>query len=88
MMARALYFFVSTISDLWNWFEILLAKAGGTAPYLAAFFIFQVGRFLLGPIFGTAAGVFLGSAGSDAARHGYGRGDHSPHLKKLPGGKK
>lgn len=85
MMAQALYLFTSIISRCWNWFDGLLAASGGFGPYIAAFFIFQVGRFLLSPIFGTAAGVFFGAMGSDSARHGYGR-DHSPNQRKLPGG--
>ena len=86
MMAQALALFMSVLSRCRDLFDLLLVSAGGFGPYIAAFFIFQVGRFLLSPIFGSAVGVFLGSMGSDAARHGYGR-DNSPNQKKLPGGK-
>lgn len=86
MFVEAASLFMSVVQRCWFWFDGLLAATGGYGAYIAAFFIFQVGRFLLGPIFGTAVGVFAGSMGSDSARHGYGR-DNSPNQKKIIGGK-
>ena len=47
------------------WFNQIVEASGSFGIYISALFLFSVGRFLLGPIFGTAVGVALGNMGSD-----------------------
>lgn len=60
MFGDAAGLFMRTVAQVFLWFESMLTKGGALGPFIAGFFIFQVGRFLLRPIFG--------SAGSDEAR--------------------
>lgn len=56
MFGQASSLFMRILVQLFLWFETMLVKGGALGAFVAAFFIFQVGRFLLGPIFG-----FVGS---------------------------
>lgn len=60
MFADAASLFMRVFAQVFLWFEAMLTRGGALGSFIAAFFVFQVGRFLLGPIFG--------SAGSDKAR--------------------
>lgn len=44
----------TTIVVAASWFISLLESSGGTPFYVAAFFVFLLGRFILRPIFGVA----------------------------------
>lgn len=60
MFGEAASLFMRVFSQVFLWFEAMLTRCGALGPFIAAIFIYQVGRFLLRPIFG--------SAGSDQAR--------------------
>lgn len=60
MFGDAAALFMRVFSQLFLWFEAMLNRGGALGAFVAAFFIVQVGRFLLRPIFG--------SVGSDKAR--------------------
>lgn len=60
MFSQAATLFMRVVAQVFIWFENMLDKGGALGPFIAAVFIFQVGRFLLRPIFG--------SVGSDQAR--------------------
>lgn len=70
--------------QLLRWFEAMLISTGTWGFYQIALFFVLVGRFLLGPIFGTAAGVFLGNSASDRARKSGSKShDGIPGQKRL-----
>lgn len=60
MFSQAASLFMRIVAQSFAWFENMLVKSGALGVFIAAVFIFQVGRFLLRPIFG--------SSGSDKAR--------------------
>ena len=67
MFADAALIFMRAVAQCFSWFSDMLVKGGAFGSFVAAFFIVQVGRFLLSPIFG--------SAGSDKARKSKGDDD-------------
>lgn len=76
-----------------SWFASMLLRAGALSFYHVAIFLLLVSKFILGPIFGYAAGSFLGGLASDRVSKRLDQYDKSMRgasnpQKRLPGGKK
>lgn len=80
MVAQILAIMATAIGQCAVWFNIIVAASGSAGIYIAAFFLAMVGRFLLGPIFGTAVGVVLGNMGSDKVNRKYRQLEGDPGI--------
>ena len=55
-MVDVINFFNSIITSSANWFVTLLFASGMSDFFLAMFFVFLLGRFILRPLFGSSRG--------------------------------